>query len=171
MAKAIGTLGTIPQIDIAGRLIPNPVRSASPAAGDTIILRTVTANNALAAQTYGSLRIQGQDTGYQVPAGLSLRIIAVRITSLVAAEARHDIGYADNDPSSGTDPYHGSAPTNPVYASSGNTISYVSLTTTAAIGAEKEFLMDFVVPTGKYLQVAQAAGTGAVVAEVIGILE
>ncbi len=171
MAKTIGTLGTIPQIEMAGRLFPDPVRSSPAAAGDTIVLSTTTINGAGTTFDYGSLRLAGQTTGYQVPAALQLRILSVKIVNLTAVAAYIDIGYADNDPAAATAPYHNTLPTTPVYAGGGTIGSVPFIPVGATVGAEGNKSLDMIVAATKFLQVSRAGGTAGVIVEVIGVLE
>jgi len=170
--KVVGTLGQQPTIQMAGRTFVSPILAdATPAVGDTIILYTGTIDGSGTAYDFGSLRRPGATTGFQVPASTKLRLQAVRITNMTAVAAYIDIGYADNDPSAGSVPYHATPPTNDVYEAGGAAGPLPHLAVASTVGASNEKLLDLEIAASKFLQIGRAGGTAGVIVEVIGILE
>lgn len=113
----------------------------------------------------GSPTTTPSNAAFQVPAGKTLRILAIRLTNGAAADQSGKLVYGDTSVDLQTG---GSAPTNVVYQSGGSQAGWQRVQ--SGVGNQKEFLTNFAVPTGKYPAWGSNAGT-TVMIEAIGILE
>lgn len=92
-------------------------------------------------------RLDSASSGYAVPAGKSLRILAARFRNGGGTLAQVAIGYADNDVGITAS----TALTNGVFASGSSTVgTTVPAAASVAFAGLAEASLNFVVPTGKY---------------------
>lgn len=130
--RQIGTLGTIPTITVAGHVFTDL---------DNLIMITGT-TGASPNTLIGLSRVSASPTAYQVTAGKTLTISAVRVNGYGAGPASGSVTYGDNA-------------LNAVSASGTPQTNAVNDVTTgylvAGIGAVLEFVTDFDAPATKYM--------------------
>lgn len=102
---------------------------------------------------------------FQVPVGLTLRILAVRVSNGGATDISGSILYGDD---SKIVKDGATVPTNPIYKMGGAVVGINRVL--AAVSSHAEYLENFTVPAGKYPAWGGNASTNAFV-EVIGVLE
>lgn len=139
------TPGAIPSLEIAGRTFTDLtnliVLFASPKAG--------------AGTRYGTFRRVGTSAGYQVTAGKTLKIKAMRIDCSAVSAGLYDlIKYCDNDIGLGA-AADGTNPTSAVGT---------PITNVLATGNNQQFLcMDFAIPATKYPSFDSQAALGGLI--------
>ncbi len=115
-----------------------------------------------AANGNSTLRKINASAGYVVPAAKSFRALAWRQDFATAGQA--GLVYADADIGLNA----GTAFTNPVYFGGSSLLCYIACT---AITVPKEYICDFLVPTGKYLNCSNGAGASVGLVYVFGYEE
>ncbi len=129
MPTPIGTLGNVPSLTVGGRVF-------------TDLTNLIVLTAAHSAGNLSTLRLPGASSGYQVPAGKTLKIWAIRQYTTSSYVAPTSLGYGDTDVGYNS----GSTPTNPIYYSVGAN----AYTAGATTGITETSLL-FSVPTGKYV--------------------
>lgn len=102
--------------------------------------------------SFSTPRIAGSSSGYQVTAGKTLNVLALKVVDPVAVAM--NIAYADNDTGLVTN----TTPTNPVYMGTLSTTNNAQLTT-AASPFFNELSLSFNVPATKFPFVFISGGT------------
>lgn len=154
--RQIGTLGTIDTLTVGGRVFSN-LSSLIQLYGCVLS----------ATNRYTSFRKPNTTSGY-APSGVTFRVCAITAQSYITnTQNAASIYYADNDSGIAST----TAPVNPVYVggSAGNSglISEL-LAATTTVGDETIYILDFVIPSGKFLGVDNNAQANQVVYKVYG---
>lgn len=134
--KAIGTLGTIDLISIAGRQFTD----LSSTTGVKVL-----AWGSSAGASNCTPRLPGTASGYQVPGGKTYQLWVVTVQTNAGGSRDMKIAYCDNDVGWETS----TGPTNAVYLGAQSTavFSFPS----GSSPSNQQFFYRFDVPTGKYL--------------------
>lgn len=145
MAKAIGTLGTIPSLTVGGSVFTD--------LDNLIVLGGTNSTNA-----FCTLRKPNGTAGYQVTAGKTLTQRALHFTDLDTAgnSATCSLLYGDTDVGQNA----AAAPTTPVYNFGTSAISIVNAIIAGGLDKNHEVSIFFQVPATKYPGATMGAASG-----------
>lgn len=140
--KPIGTLGTVPTITIANRVMTDLSSN----------LLVLYAHNTSGAGRFATFRKYGATAGYQVTAGKTMTVIALRANQQsVSAAPGIKLMYSDNDVQFDSS----TTPTNPVYVGNANAQHFALPN---SIGAFTDIILSFPVIATKFLTIDNLSG-------------